>query len=88
MEQAIELAEDAEEYELLQKQRANLPIFVYKDEIISALNDTQFLILVGETGSGKSTQLAQFVVDSGVRKDGIVGITQPRRVGRQFKLSN
>lgn len=38
------------------------------------------VIVVGETGSGKTTQLAQFLYEDGYCKHGIVGCTQPRRV--------
>lgn len=39
------------------------------------------MIVVGETGSGKSTQIPQYIADAGVLKDGgMIGITQPRRV--------
>ena len=38
------------------------------------------LILVGETGSGKTTQIAQYLMEDGYTTYGIVGCTQPRRV--------
>lgn len=42
----------------------NLPIYQFKDEIIKLIEDNPFCIITGETGSGKSTQISQFVVDS------------------------
>ena len=46
----------------------------------AAVQARQTLILVGETGSGKTTQLPQFVLDTGIAKGGAVACTQPRRV--------
>lgn len=53
-----------------------LPIFPYKQEIIEAVRDNSVTIVVGETGSGKSTQLPQFLLDAGWNR---VFLTQPRR---------
>ena len=44
--------------------RLNLPITSYKEEIERLLDDQTFIIVTGETGSGKSTQLPQYVMDS------------------------
>lgn len=52
--------------------RAGLPITQFKEEIGRILMDETFLIVTGETGSGKSTQLPQFVMDNVVLKDRIV----------------
>ena len=40
----------------------------------------QVIVVVGETGSGKTTQLAQFLYEDGYCNFGIIGCTQPRRV--------
>ena len=53
-----------------------LPVFEYKDEINSALRDNPVIVVVAETGAGKSTQIPQFALDEGYKK---VYITQPRR---------
>src|SRR5690349_5565298 len=66
----------------IQKQRQNLPIFQYKDEIIKTIREHQVLIIVGETGSGKSTQISQYLEEEGFADRKLIGITQPRRVGK------
>lgn len=61
--------------------RKSLPIYQFRDEIIQAVADHQVLIIVGETGSGKTTQLPQYLHEAGYTKNGMkVGCTQPRRV--------
>jgi len=64
----------------LAAQRDKLPIARYKREIFFALENFQTLILVGETASGKSTQLPQFLHEMGWHAKGMIGITQPRRI--------
>ncbi|CAA6663655.1 unnamed protein product [Spirodela intermedia] len=67
-------------YEILEK-RKTLPVWLQKDEFLDAVKASQTLILVGETGSGKTTQIPQFVLeldDAGKRP--MVACTQPRRV--------
>jgi ATP-dependent helicase HrpA len=57
-----------------------LPIFAKKDEIITALAESRVLIVCGETGSGKSTQLPQICLEAGRGIAGLIGHTQPRRI--------
>lgn len=65
----------------IQETRKSLPIFKYRDEFIAAIEQYQILVLVGETGSGKTTQLPQYLHEAGFTKDGLkIGCTQPRRV--------
>jgi ATP-dependent helicase HrpA len=59
---------------------AVLPVTERKDEIVAALRDHQVVIVAGETGSGKSTQLPQLCLELGRGTDGLVGHTQPRRL--------
>ena len=63
--------------------RAQLTIRAFRDEILSATRENRTLVLVGETGSGKSTQLPQSLLESGrvaARRGRRCACTQPRRV--------
>jgi len=62
------------------EQRASLPIAALKGELIQAIHDNQVLVVIGETGSGKTTQMTQYAAEAGYTARGIVGCTQPRRV--------
>lgn len=45
-----------------------------------AVHDNQILIVIGETGSGKTTQITQYLAEAGYTSRGKIGCTQPRRV--------
>ena len=61
--------------------RKSLPVFAYRDELIKAVHEHQVLIIVGSTGSGKTTQIPQYLYEAGFSTGGkIIGCTQPRRV--------
>ncbi|WVW82331.1 hypothetical protein I302_104338 [Kwoniella bestiolae CBS 10118] len=65
----------------IQETRQSLPIYEYRDELLEAIAEHQVLIVVAETGSGKTTQLPQYLYEAGYCKNGMkVGCTQPRRV--------
>lgn len=64
----------------IQTERQKLPIWVYRDQLVNSIRDNPITILVGETGSGKTTQLPQYLNDAGFASDGLIAITQPRRV--------
>ena len=57
-----------------------LPITDRRDELVQAIGDHQVVIVAGETGSGKSTQLPKMCLEAGRGIDGLIGHTQPRRV--------
>ncbi|XP_070505964.1 ATP-dependent RNA helicase DHX8 [Chironomus tepperi] len=62
------------------EQRQSLPIFKLRDDLIKAVSDNQILIVIGETGSGKTTQITQYLAEAGFISRGRIGCTQPRRV--------
>ncbi|KAL3343127.1 hypothetical protein AABB24_026940 [Solanum stoloniferum] len=67
-------------FEKLQEDRKTLPMYPYRDDLLQAVNDHQVLVIVGETGSGKTTQIPQYLHEAGYTKRGKIGCTQPRRV--------
>ncbi len=61
--------------------RKSLPIYAYRDDLLEAIRENQILIIEGETGSGKTTQIPQYLYEAGYTKDKKkIGCTQPRRV--------
>ena len=58
----------------------DLPITDKKNEIIDLISKNQVLIISGETGSGKTTQIPKFCIAAGRGIDGKIGCTQPRRI--------
>ena len=58
----------------------DLPITEKREEIIRAIGANQVLVITGETGSGKSTQLPKMCLEAGRGAKGLIGCTQPRRI--------
>ncbi|WP_322766941.1 ATP-dependent RNA helicase HrpA [Frankia sp. Cr1] len=85
-----EIAADIEAAALrVQRRRARVPTITYppalpvsrkKDDILAAIRDHQVVILAGETGSGKTTQLPKICLELGRGVRGLIGHTQPRRL--------
>lgn len=57
-----------------------LPVSERRDEIVAAIASHQVLIIIGDTGSGKTTQLPKMCVEAGRGSAGLIGCTQPRRI--------
>jgi len=76
----------------LERQRARLPIAKYRDNLLYLLENHQVVVVVGETGSGKSTQLPQYLLEAGYAEAGepeaetgvvrnkMICVTEPRRI--------
>ncbi|CDO71497.1 hypothetical protein BN946_scf184909.g91 [Trametes cinnabarina] len=79
LQQQIEEAE--KRAKTIEETRKSLPIYQYRDQLLDAIKEHQVLIVVAETGSGKTTQLPQYLHEAGYTANGMkVGCTQPRRV--------
>ncbi|MEZ5246140.1 MAG: ATP-dependent RNA helicase HrpA [Acidimicrobiales bacterium] len=59
---------------------ADLPIAERREELLAAIRDNQVVVVAGETGSGKSTQLPKMCIELGLHETGWIGHTQPRRI--------
>ncbi|PHH69289.1 hypothetical protein CDD82_7858 [Ophiocordyceps australis] len=73
-------ASDFSKSKTLREQRQFLPAFAEREELLRVIRENQVTIVVGETGSGKTTQLTQFLYEEGYGKRGMICCTQPRRV--------
>ena len=62
---------------------ADLPIRRHAAEIVEAVRDNDVVVVIGETGSGKTTQLSQILLEAGLDGGGVIAVTQPRRVVRR-----
>ncbi len=58
----------------------NLPILEHREKIVSLITENQVIIVAGETGSGKTTQLPALCLEAGLGYNGKIGCTQPRRI--------
>ena len=64
----------------IDEQRRTLPVYKFRKQLLEAVEQNQLLIVVGDTGSGKTTQLTQYLAEAGYAERGMIGCTQPRRV--------
>ena len=69
-------------YEEILEGRLKLPVYQFKEKLLDAVSNNQIVVVEGETGSGKTTQIPQFLVEAGYADQGstTVACTQPRRV--------
>ena len=65
----------------IERVRKSLPIALVKDRLMQEIAKSETIIIIGETGSGKTTQIPQYVYEDDTLTHGLmVGVTQPRRV--------
>lgn len=58
----------------------NLPVYEQKEKILKALSENQVIVVQSPTGSGKTTQLPVILHEAGYSSNGIIAVTQPRRI--------
>ncbi|EDV58472.1 ATP-dependent RNA helicase DHX33 [Drosophila erecta] len=64
----------------IEQHQRSLPVFNCRQRILKELELNDTVLIMSETGSGKTTQIPQFLLQAGYAKNGMIGITQPRRV--------
>lgn len=64
----------------ISQQRESLPIFSVREDLLRVIRENQIVVIAGETGSGKTTQLTQYLYEDGYCSYGKIVCTQPRRV--------
>ncbi len=82
-EEALKAAELYERRQALQYTLSypeDLPVSARREEILEALASSQVLVIAGDTGSGKTTQLPKMCLEAGCARYGLIGHTQPRRI--------
>ena len=68
-------------YKQILSTRLKLPVYQFREKLLNAVENNQVVVVEGETGSGKTTQIPQFLVEDGKYTEyGMVACTQPRRV--------
>ena len=81
-EEEKELTEKEKKKMTLKEVKESLPVFPFREGLLEAIKEHQILIIEGETGSGKTTQIPQYLYEAGYTENGEkkIGCTQPRRV--------
>ncbi|KAG7212083.1 hypothetical protein KM043_012436 [Ampulex compressa] len=64
----------------IQAARLKLPVVAEEQVIVETINENPVVIITGETGSGKTTQVPQFLYEAGYAQNKLIGVTEPRRV--------
>jgi HrpA-like RNA helicase len=59
------------------QEKLSLPIAKHREELLQKVRDNNVILVAGDTGCGKSTQVVQYLVDAGYQK---IACTQPRRI--------
>lgn len=80
MKETSEASSDFAKKKTMSQQRKFLPAYAAREEVLKVIRENPVVIIVGETGSGKTTQLTQYLHEDGYSKYGMIGCTQPRRV--------
>ena len=75
-----EAASEFAKNKTLAEQRRFLPVYGVREELLQTIRENQVVVVVGETGSGKTTQMTQYLHEAGYTTFGQIGCTQPRRV--------
>ena len=76
----FEAVSDFARSKTVKEQREYLPIYSVRECLVNVIRENKVVIVVGETGSGKTTQLTQYLYEEGYASYGTIGCTQPRRV--------
>ncbi|KAI8378249.1 P-loop containing nucleoside triphosphate hydrolase protein [Choanephora cucurbitarum] len=63
----------------IREQRNSLPTFEYRQDLVDAIREYSILVVIGETGSGKTTQVPQYILEE-IPEIKMIGVTQPRRI--------
>ena len=80
-ESVVVMSESEKKKLSIKETRESLPIFPFRESLLEAVDNHQVLIIEGETGSGKTTQIPQYLFEAGLTDGNMkIGCTQPRRV--------
>lgn len=80
-EEKEEMSEKDRKRMTIEETKKSLPVYPFRESLLEAIEEHQILIIEGETGSGKTTQIPQYLYEAGYTKgDKKIGCTQPRRV--------
>jgi pre-mRNA-splicing factor ATP-dependent RNA helicase DHX38/PRP16 len=73
-------APSPERFAEIQAQRRTLPVYACRKELLGYVRENSVVVIAGETGSGKTTQIVQYLLEEGFAANGLIGCTQPRRM--------